>query len=101
MTHSDIATEWRVRGSYFAACNCEAICPCRSVHGKPGGPSTYGICYGAVSWHIQSGHSGPVDLLTARSCCRCVTATTCSEAPCGRSSRWRDIGRADPTARSL
>jgi hypothetical protein len=55
-------SEWRVRGSYFEACNCEAICPCRSVHGQPGGPSTYGVCYGAVSWFVQEGHAGPIDL---------------------------------------
>jgi hypothetical protein len=62
VTKSEIATEWRVRGSYFEACNCEAICPCRSVHGQPGGASTYGVCYGAVSWHVHSGHAGSVDL---------------------------------------
>src|SRR5882757_2149734 len=55
-------TDWRVRGSYFEGCNCEAICPCRSVGGVPGGPSTYGVCYGAVSWSITEGHFGEVDL---------------------------------------
>ena len=54
--------EWRVRGSYFESCNCDAICPCRSVHGRPGGPSTYGTCYGTLSWHIHEGHAGPTDL---------------------------------------
>jgi hypothetical protein len=64
MTRSQTAksTDWQVRGSYFEACNCEAICPCRSVHGRPGGPSTYGECYGTLSWHIADGHSGDVDL---------------------------------------
>ena len=62
-TPAVVRTEpWRVRGSYFEGCNCEAICPCRSVGGQPGGPSTYGVCYGAVSWHIESGHGGEVDL---------------------------------------
>jgi hypothetical protein len=61
-----MASEWRVRGSYFEACNCEAICPCRSVGGQPGGPSTYGICYGAVSWHVHDGHFGSVDLTDRR-----------------------------------
>jgi len=56
------ATDWRVRGSYFEACNCDAICPCRSVHGAPGGPSTYGVCYGTLSWHVLDGHAGAVDL---------------------------------------
>ena len=63
---SDEHLSWRVRGSYFEACNCEAICPCRSVHGRPGGPSSFGVCYGAVSWHVQSGHAGPVDLSDLR-----------------------------------
>jgi len=62
MAQADDGTGWRVRGSYFEGCNCEAICPCRSVHGRPGGKSTYGVCYGAVSWHIHDGHAGPLDL---------------------------------------
>jgi hypothetical protein len=53
---------WRVHGSYFEGCNCDAICPCRSVDGEPGGPSTYGVCYGAVSWHVDEGHADDVDL---------------------------------------
>jgi hypothetical protein len=60
--------EWRVRGSYFEGCNCQAICPCRSVRGQPGGPSTYGECFGALSWHIHEGHADDVrldDLLVA------------------------------------
>jgi hypothetical protein len=57
-----VARDWRVRGSYFEACNCEAICPCRSVGGRPGGRSTYGICQFALSWHVEHGHAGEVDL---------------------------------------
>ena len=55
--------EWRVRGSYFEACNCDAICPCRSVHGQPGSSSTHGECYGALSWHVHEGRAGGVDLM--------------------------------------
>ena len=62
MTVTETRIDWRARGSYFEGCNCEAICPCRSVGGEPGGPSTYGVCYGAVSWHIESGQAGGVDL---------------------------------------
>jgi hypothetical protein len=62
MVQRDVALSWRVRGSYFEGCNCEAICPCRSVRGQPGGPSTYGVCYGAVSWHVHDGHAGAIDL---------------------------------------
>jgi hypothetical protein len=53
---------WRVQGSYFEGCNCEAICPCRSVGGRPGGPSTFGECFGALSWHIHQGHADGTDL---------------------------------------
>jgi hypothetical protein len=56
------AVEWRVSGSYFEACNCEAICPCRSVGGRPGGPSTFGECFGALSWHVHQGHANGTDL---------------------------------------
>jgi hypothetical protein len=54
--------DWHVAGTYFEGCNCEAICPCRSVQGRPGGRSSYGSCYGAVSWQIEHGHSGMLDL---------------------------------------
>jgi hypothetical protein len=57
-----IAADWHVAGSYFEACNCEAICPCRSVNGRPGGPSSYGVCYGGLSWQIQRGHAGDLSL---------------------------------------
>jgi len=61
---TDAATsfEWRVRGSYFESCNCEAICPCRSVGGREGGPSSWGECFGTLSWQIQEGHAGAVGL---------------------------------------
>jgi hypothetical protein len=58
--------QWRVAGSYFEACNCEAICPCRSVGGRPGGPSTFGECFGALSWHVHEGHADGVDLADLR-----------------------------------
>lgn len=57
-----VVADWRVRGSYFEACNCEAICPCRSVGGRPGGPSSFGECFGALSWHIPEGHADGLDL---------------------------------------
>jgi hypothetical protein len=58
--------DWRVRGTYFEGCNCEAICPCRSVGGRPGGPSSFGECFGALSWHIHEGHADGVDLANLR-----------------------------------
>src|SRR6478735_21589 len=58
--------DWHVRGSYFEACNCEAICPCRSVGGRPGGPSSFGECFGTLSWHIHDGRADGVDLSDLR-----------------------------------
>jgi hypothetical protein len=64
---SDAATvaahaPWRITGAYFESCNCEAICPCRMVSGVKGGRSTYGICFGVLSWLVEEGHVGTVDL---------------------------------------
>jgi len=59
-------TDWRVRGSYFEGCNCEAICPCRAVGGRPGGPSSFGECFGALSWQVQEGNAGDIDLSDLR-----------------------------------
>jgi hypothetical protein len=32
------------------------------VHGRPGGPSTYGECFGALSWIVEAGHADDLDL---------------------------------------
>ena len=53
---------WRVRGSYFESCNCEAICPCRRIDGVPGGRSTFGECMGVLSWLIEEGRVDTVGL---------------------------------------
>jgi hypothetical protein len=53
---------WRIAGSYFESCNCEAICPCRTVDGVRGGRSTYGECLGVLSWLIDDGRAGDVSL---------------------------------------
>lgn len=55
-------TDWAVAGSYFEACSCEAICPCRRVAGRPGGRSTYGICDFALGWTVARGHADDLDL---------------------------------------
>ena len=55
-------TPWALSGTYFEACNCDAICPCRSVGGAPGGRSTYGICEFALSWQIKDGYAGDARL---------------------------------------
>jgi hypothetical protein len=48
-------SSYHVRGAYFESCNCEAICPCRKIGSVLGGRSTYGECYGVLSWAIESG----------------------------------------------
>jgi hypothetical protein len=53
---------FRVRGSYLESCNCEAICPCRTIGGMPGGRSTYGTCYGVLTWRIEDGRVGDTDV---------------------------------------
>jgi hypothetical protein len=62
ITGSGPVADRRVRGSYFEGCNCEAICRCRSVGGRPGGPSSFGECFGALSWYIHHGHADGLDL---------------------------------------
>ena len=58
----DAAMSWRIRGSYFESCNCDAICPCRRIDGVPGGRSTHGVCTGVLSWLIEEGHADGTDL---------------------------------------
>ena len=53
---------WHIRGSYFESCNCDPICPCRRIDGRPGGRSTHGECRGVLSWIIEDGAAGEVDL---------------------------------------
>jgi hypothetical protein len=55
-------TAWHIAGDYFESCNCDAICPCRTVGGRPGGRSTHGICLGVLSWLVHEGHADCVDL---------------------------------------
>lgn len=54
--------DWTVSGSYFEACNCEAVCPCRSQGGRDGGRSTYGSCDFVLSWAIRAGRADDVVL---------------------------------------
>lgn len=53
---------WSMRGLYLEACNCESICPCRAHDGIDGGAATYDRCEFALSWKIEDGHFGEVDL---------------------------------------
>jgi hypothetical protein len=53
---------WRIRGTYFESCNCDAICPCRRIDGVPGGRSTHGECMGVLSWLIEEGAVDDTDV---------------------------------------
>jgi hypothetical protein len=53
---------WHIRGSYFESCNCDPICPCRRIDGVSGGRSTHGICTGVLSWLIDEGYVGEIDV---------------------------------------
>ncbi len=53
---------YRIEGSYYEACNCDAICPCRQHNGVSTGLSTYGICDFILSWDIKKGQAGDVKL---------------------------------------
>jgi hypothetical protein len=55
-------SDWHIAGDYFESCNCAAICPCRTVGGRPGGRSTHGICLGVLSWLVAEGHADGLDL---------------------------------------
>ena len=50
-------TPWKIAGSYFEACNCEVACPCIFTS-----PPTSGECSVLISWHIDQGRFGEVDL---------------------------------------
>jgi hypothetical protein len=52
-----MAEEWKLTGTYFEACNCEAACPCVFL-----GAPTEGECTALVGWHIDKGKFGNVDL---------------------------------------
>lgn len=53
---------WRIRGTYFEACNCDPICPCRRIDSVAGGRSTHGVCMGVLSWMIDEGTVDDADV---------------------------------------
>ena len=89
----DAAVSWRIRGTYFESCNCDAICPCRRIDGVPGGRSTHGVCLGRALVADRGGRGGRRRPLRAcRSRWPCATATT-SPARRGRGSCTSMRGR--------
>ena len=57
-----MATEWRVKGTELANCNCAYGCPCQ-FNALP----THGHCRAAAAWEIEEGHFGEVHLDGLRS----------------------------------
>jgi hypothetical protein len=53
---------WHARGRYVEACNCEAICPCRSVGGRDGSRAQFQLCQFIIAWTIDDGHYDGLDL---------------------------------------
>ncbi|HEX6349309.1 MAG TPA: DUF1326 domain-containing protein [Candidatus Dormibacteraeota bacterium] len=48
------------------ACNCEAVCPCRRVGGRPGGRAQFQLCQFALAWTVDGGRFDDVDLAGLR-----------------------------------
>ncbi|TAN08163.1 MAG: DUF1326 domain-containing protein [Rhodanobacteraceae bacterium] len=49
--------KWKLKGSYFETCNCDAACPCVFTS-----PPTQGECTVLIAWHIERGKYGDVNL---------------------------------------
>lgn len=52
-----MGSQWKIDGTYFETCNCDAACPCVFLSAP-----TTGDCTALVGWHIASGHFGDLDL---------------------------------------
>ncbi len=52
-----MAADWKVSGTYFEACNCEAACPCVFTSAP-----TAGSCTVLLAWHVTSGKFGDTAL---------------------------------------
>jgi hypothetical protein len=50
--------QWTLAGDYFESCNCEILCPCLLLGGRP----TEGHCDVVLAFHIERGTYGDVDL---------------------------------------
>ncbi|MFZ1752270.1 MAG: DUF1326 domain-containing protein [Caldilineaceae bacterium] len=52
-----MATQWKLDGTYFEACNCDVACPCVFLSAP-----TPGECTVLIGWHIDRGKFGDVTL---------------------------------------
>ncbi|MGH8952996.1 MAG: DUF1326 domain-containing protein [Acidimicrobiia bacterium] len=83
---------WDVSGSYYEACNCEVVCPCRRQGDRQGGRSTYETCDFVLSWMIEEGH------LDGRDLSGLSTVMVGSYSDDERGSPWRVVIFVDETA---
>ncbi len=51
------SSEWKVKGDYFEACNCNSICPCVFL-ADPDKED----CQLTIAWHVNEGHYGSTKL---------------------------------------
>src|SRR5439155_7494870 len=58
---STMTTEWRIKGTELANCNCAYGCPCQ-FNALP----THGDCRAAVGFEIEEGHFGDVRIAGLR-----------------------------------
>jgi hypothetical protein len=54
---TDVATQWKVKGTLLIACNCDYGCPC-NYNALP----SKGDCEGQWLWHVDEGSFGDVKL---------------------------------------
>jgi hypothetical protein len=52
-----MAESWKLKGTYFEACNCAAACPCVFLSAP-----TEGYCTVILAWHIDQGSFGSASL---------------------------------------
>jgi hypothetical protein len=52
-----MTADWKLEGTYFEACNCDAACPCVFLSSP-----TTGDCTVFIGWHIDKGVAGAVTL---------------------------------------
>ena len=52
-----MSNKWKLSGTYFEACNCDAACPCVFLSDP-----TEDECTALVGWHIEDGHLEGVSL---------------------------------------
>jgi len=55
-----MSTTWSIRGEFAEACSCRYLCPC--IVSNATGEATEDVCDFAMTYRIDAGHFGAVDL---------------------------------------